>query len=106
MAETFYKKAQLFPGSTFVVGWDTAIRLFDPKYYSDDHDRMFEILCEMSASGTKFLVAGREREGCFMTLENVQMPEGFRRLFTGLSEKQFRADISSTELRGLRKDDV
>lgn len=104
MAETFYKKSQLFPSSTFVVGWDTAIRLFDPKYYSDDPDLMFEILCKMSASGTKFLVAGREKEGVFMTLEDVQIPEGFRRLFTGLSEDEFRADISSTELRQIRKD--
>jgi hypothetical protein len=106
MAETFYKKSQLFPGSTFIVGWDTAIRLFDPKYYSDDHHSMFEILCEMSASGTKFLVAGRELEGVFMTLDDVQIPEGFRRLFSGLSEEQFRADISSTKLRLLCKDDI
>ena len=28
----FYKKAQLFPGRTFIMGWDTAKRLMNPRY--------------------------------------------------------------------------
>src|SRR5437764_6410080 len=32
-APTFVEKARLFPGTTFVVGADTAERLFGPKYY-------------------------------------------------------------------------
>ena len=98
-AETFYKKAKLLPGTTFVLGWDTAVRLVDPKYYADDVDFMFSKLCEMSASETKFLVAGREKEGVFQSLEDVDIPKGFERLFSGISENQFRVDISSTELR-------
>ena len=29
----FVEKAQVFPKSVFVIGWDTYIRLVDPKYY-------------------------------------------------------------------------
>src|SRR5262245_46369649 len=28
---TFTKKAELFPGAAFVLGWDTAVRVIDPK---------------------------------------------------------------------------
>ena len=31
----FTQKAQLLPGSLFVVGYDTAVRLVLPKYYGD-----------------------------------------------------------------------
>ena len=60
---------------------------------------MFSKLCEMSASETKFLVAGREKEGVFQSVEDVDIPKGFERLFSGISENRFRVDISSTELR-------
>ena len=83
----------------FILGWDTAVRLVDPKYYSDDIDFMFSKLCEMSAIGTKFLVAGREKNGVFQAVSDVDIPKGFERLFGGISEDQFRVDISSTELR-------
>ena len=32
-APTFREKAALFPGCIFVIGWDTAVRLFDPQYH-------------------------------------------------------------------------
>ena len=32
-AATFAEKAALFPGAAFVLGWDTAVRVIDPKYY-------------------------------------------------------------------------
>ena len=32
-AATFARKAELFPATAFVLGWDTAIRVIDPKYY-------------------------------------------------------------------------
>src|SRR5438552_3573326 len=39
-APTFVEKSRLFPGTTFVVGADTAERLVAPKYYGDDELRM------------------------------------------------------------------
>ena len=98
-AETFFKKARLFPGRTFIVGWDTAIRLVAPRYYEDDRDIMMIALADMLAAGTRFLVAGREYDGVFKTLADVPIPEGFEGLFRDVSEDEFREDISSTQLR-------
>ncbi|MDA0263985.1 MAG: hypothetical protein O3A93_07210 [Chloroflexi bacterium] len=103
-AETFFKKARLFPGRTFIVGWDTAIRLVAPRYYGDDRTQMMIALAEMLASGTRFLVAGREDQGIFKTLRDVPVPEGFEALFMALSEDRFREDVSSTQLRAEQKD--
>ena len=98
-AETFYKKAQLFPGSSFIVGWDTAVRLVDPKYYGGSEDDMFSALAEMWAGGCRFLVAGRAHDGGFNGLAQVPVPQGFRPLFSEIPESKFRVDLSSTELR-------
>ena len=102
-AETFFKKARLFPGRTFVVGWDTAVRLVAPRYYGDDRDAMLGALAEMWAGGTRFIVAGREDQGAFKTLEDVPVPQGFEPLFSGLPERVFREDVSSTQLRAKRE---
>src|SRR5438128_8547023 len=58
-APTFVEKSRLFPGTTFVVGTDTAERLFGPKYYGDDEARMHMALEEIANSGGSFLVAVR-----------------------------------------------
>jgi len=98
-AETFYKKSQLFPGSTFVVGWDTAVRLVDPRYYGGSEVDMLTALAEMWAGGCRFLVAGRQDHGRFMGLADVPIPQGFHPMFQAIPESSFRVDISSTELR-------
>ena len=103
-AETFFKKTRLFPGRTFVVGWDTAIRVVAPRYYGDDPNAMMVALAEMLAAGTKFLVAGREDDGTFKTLMDVPVPQGFDGLFKDVPEEQFREDISSTKLRATERD--
>ncbi|MEE8466689.1 MAG: hypothetical protein V3S68_09445, partial [Dehalococcoidia bacterium] len=107
-AETFFKKARLFPGRTFVVGWDTAVRLVAPRYYNpgrddEDRDAMLGALAEMWTGGTRFLVAGRADQGTFKTLNDVPVPQGFEPLFRDLPESRFREDVSSTELRASRK---
>ena len=98
-AETFRKKADAFPGATFVIGEDTAVRLVDPRYYGGSQEGMLRALAEMWALGCRFLVAGRYREGAFQTLGGVPVPEGFSHLFQEIPESRFRADISSTALR-------
>ena len=98
-AETFRKKADLFPGCTFVIGWDTAVRLVAPRYYGGEESSMLTALAEIWAAGCSFLVAGREEGGAFRTLADVPIPEGFRPLFREIPESLFRADVSSTELR-------
>ena len=97
-AETFQKKAALFPGRTFVQGWDTTVRLVAPRYYGGEAEMMLA-LAEMMAGGTRFLVAGRDDGGVFRTLADVDVPAGFAPMFSGIAEGEFRRDISSTELR-------
>ena len=98
-ARTFREKADLFPGSIFVIGWDTLIRLIDPKYYGGSEGAMLTALAEIWALGCRFLVAGRALDGAFRTLAEAAIPAGFSPLFQALPESAFRADISSTELR-------
>ena len=97
-AETFQKKAALFPGRTFVQGWDTTIRLVAPRYYGGEAEMMLA-LAEMMAGGTRFLVAGRSDDGVFRTLADVDVPAGFAPMLSEIPEGEFRRDISSTELR-------
>lgn len=37
-APLFSQKAKLFPESVFVIGYDTYVRLIDPKYYNHSVD--------------------------------------------------------------------
>ena len=97
-AETFRKKAALVSGTTFLLGWDTAVRLVAPRYYGGEPEMMLA-LAEMMAGGTKFIVAGRSDGDAFMTLADVDIPGGFAPMFSGIEESGFRRDISSTELR-------
>ncbi len=97
-AETFQKKAALFPGRVFVQGWDTTVRLVAPRYYGGETP-MMHALAEMMASGTRFLVAGRSDGSEFRTLTEVEVPAGFGSMFAAIPEAAFRRDVSSTELR-------
>jgi len=95
----FAQKAELFPGSVFVVGVDTAERVVDPRFYEGDPAAMLAALEAIRARGCRFLVAGREAGGAFRTLAHVTVPDGFQDLFEALPEDEFRLDISSTEIR-------
>lgn len=99
-APRFVEKARLFPGTAFVIGWDTAVRLVHPRYYGDSEPAMHAALDEMRHLGARFLVAGRAAKGSFLTLEDADLPEAFADLFEGIPESLFRADVSSTDLRG------
>ncbi len=104
-AATFVEKAALFPRTVFVLGADTAMRVVEPRYYGDAPRRMESALAAIRAAGCRFFVGGRvDRDGRFVSVEGVTIPEEFRDLFTGVDEGEFRADISSTELRGRRAD--
>ena len=98
-APRFYEKARLFPGCTFVIGWDTAIRLVDPSYYDDGRGYMIEALTEIGQLGCGFLVAGRADGDAFRTLDDVPVPPRFDNIFTQIPRAAFRHDVSSTELR-------
>ncbi|KAK3031576.1 hypothetical protein RJ639_036375 [Escallonia herrerae] len=95
----FYKKAELFPGSAFVIGADTAARLVNPKYYGGDYGNMLEILLGCKNTGCTFLVGGRNVDGVFKVLEDLEIPEELKDMFISIPMEKFRMDISSTEIR-------
>ncbi len=98
-APLFEEKAALFLDSIFVVGYDTATRLVNPRYYGDSTAAMLRSLASIREHGGRFLVAGRLYGDRFRTLVDVPVPEGFADLFAAIPSDLFRADISSTELR-------
>jgi hypothetical protein len=95
-AKTFVEKARLFPGVHFVVGYDTAIRLYDSKYYTE-RNGVARALWELQACGCRFVVGGRvDADGVF----RVWKPEGeFQDLFIPIPETVFRVDVASRTLR-------
>jgi hypothetical protein len=97
-APLFSQKARLYPGATFVLGYDTAVRLLDPRYYGGA-DGLLVALNEIRAAGCHILVAGRVVDGRFHTLADLNIPPCYEDLVAPIPEELFRADISSTDLR-------
>jgi hypothetical protein len=99
-APTFVEKAQIYPDCIFIVGYDTAVRILQPRFYDDSHAEMLAALETIRSQGCRFLVAGRvEGNGRFCRADDLDIPTGFANLFQALPDHQFRKDISSTELR-------
>lgn len=99
-APTFREKLRLFPNTIFVIGADTAERLFAPKYYGDDEFQMHAALEEIGGSGGSFLVAVRlDGIGRMRTLRDIAMPSRYADLFTEIPEHRFRLDMSSSDIR-------
>ena len=102
-AATFMEKARLFGRGVFVIGYDTAVRLLDASYYEGEEDGLGGGLEEMATGGCRFLVAGRLHEGCYRTLEDIDLPEQYQGMFEAITEAVFRKDISSSEIREKEK---
>ena len=98
-ALVFHQKAELFPGCTFIIGWDTAVRLVEPRYYGGVETKMLVALERVRQLGCRFLVAGRADDGVFRDLEDARVPQGLQDMFTSIRESAFRCDLTSTELR-------
>lgn len=97
----FVGKAALFPGCVFAIGYDTARRLLDPRYYDGEAGRD-AALGSIRAHGCRLLVAGRVAGDAFHTLDDLAIPAGLRDLFIALPEGAFRVDLSSSEIREWR----
>ncbi|MCZ0942943.1 MAG: hypothetical protein OXJ53_07800 [Gammaproteobacteria bacterium] len=95
---TFRDKADEFPGATFAVGIDTLLRIADPRYYGGAAQRDAAVAAMLDA-GVSFLVFGRLIDGTFQNLSHAILPEALRGVCTEVSEDEFRADLSSTDLR-------
>ncbi|MBV8779403.1 MAG: hypothetical protein JO258_19590 [Alphaproteobacteria bacterium] len=99
-APTFVEKSRLFPGAAFVVGADTAERLFAAKYYGDDEALMHKALEEIGNAGGSFLVAVRiDASRRVRALTDIAVPARYADLFAEIPEHRFRVDTSSSEIR-------
>jgi hypothetical protein len=109
-APRFTEKSSILPGATFIIGFDTYIRLMDKQYYPDHlagpGSAVENSLDLIQENGCRFVVAGRvDDHDKFrgMTDVQVEIPARFRILFTELNESQFRSDLSSTAIRNRSK---
>lgn len=95
----FDQKAALFPGATFLIGADTAIRLADPRFYNNDPRQRDAALQRIADAGCRFLLFGRQLEQGFADPRSLELPAAIRELCEDVPQTEFRNDISSTELR-------
>jgi cytidyltransferase-like protein len=63
-APTFIEKAEMFPGVSYSIGIDTALRLIDPHYSNGDYSVMIKNLLKMQFASTEFFVASRTLSAC------------------------------------------
>ena len=105
-AATFLEKARLMPGATFVIGYDTAVRLFDDRFYDPSVGQSpAEIaMRELRDLGSGFVVGGRhDKDGVFKTLRDLHIPMGFEAMMQEIPETDFADPISSTQIRRSRQ---
>ena len=108
-APTYVEKARHFPGCTFAVGHDTALRIVDPRFYGGiaGRDAMLE---ELEGLGARFLVFGRvDASGRFRDFSHEEfehpVSDFLARVATPIPGHAFRLDLSSTEIRARSGDD-
>ena len=99
----FTMKSAYFRNQTFVVGMDTLTRIADAKYHFGEPillERSHRILQE---NGARFLVFGRMKKNTdgeeFENFDPRRFPSVLAALCTGVSESEFRNDLSSTQIR-------
>lgn len=98
-APTFVDKLAIFPGAVFVMGADTFVRLWNPRYYGDCADRAAEAVARIGRGASRLVVFGRVRDGVFLDPAGLAAPEALRAIATFVPEAEFRDDVSSTALR-------
>ena len=98
-AARFLDKLDVFPGSTFVMGADTYVRLADPRYYGGSATAAADAARTIAARAAGLIVFGRSQDDMFMEAAHVDVPQPLRDVTYFVSQREFRLDISSTELR-------
>lgn len=94
-APLFLDKARLFPGTTFVVGYDTAERIVNPSYGPVE-----EILQGIEDLGCSFVVGRRSMNGELKSLRDAHIPDRFIDMFYPIPSFLFPGNpLSSTQIR-------
>ena len=113
-APLFADKNKLFPGISYSIGIDLAIRLVNPKYTSGDMDLMIENILRMTFNNTKFYVNSRTYGSAHilddfpikldamevLKLSNIMsyIPTILRKYFIEVDQHEYM-DLSSSALR-------
>ena len=100
----YVDKCKYYPNATFIVGYDTAIRIVDKKYYQNSEKNLMKVMQTIEDYGCNFIVVGRydEKMKCFLDFDSIKhtLPaKEYHHLFISLDENHFRYDMSSTYLR-------
>jgi len=98
-AATFLEKLAVFPESTFVMGADTFARLPDPRYYGGSATAAARAVKAIAAKARGLIVFGREQGGVFREASTIDVPKPLQDVAYFVSQREFRLDISSTDLR-------
>ena len=98
-AATFLEKLAVFPQSTFVMGADTYVRLADPRYYGGSADAARAAVRRIATEARGLIVFGRVKAGVFQDPAQLDVPEELRAVTYFVSQREFRRDVSSTEIR-------
>ncbi len=80
----------------FIVGYDTLVRIFDPKYYTDVHTELHHLF-----SQCRFIVANRDNVSIETIQQFLAQPnlKPYISSVTYLILPDFYAEVSSTEVR-------
>lgn len=92
----FVDKSERLPGTTWVVGVDTARRILESRFHASE-EQFRTSMERIRAAGGKFLVAGRDVDGQYRVVNDLQIPTNYQDLFVALPD--FRNDSSSTRVR-------
>ena len=98
-AATFLEKLDAFPKSTFVMGADTYVRLADPRYYGGSNAAADRAVKRIAKEAAGLIVFGRARAGEFEDPSQVDVPAALKKVTYFVSQREFRCDLSSTQLR-------
>ncbi|EDR27175.1 hypothetical protein, conserved [Entamoeba dispar SAW760] len=100
----YIDKCKNYPGGTFVVGLDTAVRILNKRYYQNSEINLKKAMHTIADMGCNFIVVGRKDDTTNKFLEfdfvkSTLPAKEYHYLFISLNEKEFRYDLSSTYLR-------
>lgn len=90
---------QIYPKQTdfyFVIGYDTLVRIFDPKYYNDIHEDLNTLFSEC-----KFIVANRKDVSIEDIKQFLNQPalRSYQQFIEYISLPKYYANLSSTDIR-------
>ncbi len=100
-ASLFAEKSRQFPGSTFVIGGDTAETMLRPEVYPPETP-LEEAFDTIRSNRCSFLVAAREHKGKLLEVETLQVePEHqpYLDLMRPIPKEKFLVKASSSDIR-------